>query len=349
MIEQETIGRIRIVKTRVFDDNRMPETGQADGIGLLNDLLALIEILENFLRSAERLFENVVNAGEPLDGFIEHQQRDDEAGETAGRHRADLDLLARVSQERDDGDGSKELDHRRSKRLLRNVAEIAALQIPRGDAEAVRFQFLRAECLHHLMAADGLLQNFVEVGCMILNAPRRAANAASNARRGDQNKGEQRETDQSELPIDADQNAEQANGGERLPQPVGENMRGRDLNFFDVVHDGRHHASGRIRFEELRILPQDAIEDLLPQIGDSGNAHVVNQIIAGVVAQSLHEKDEQDGNRDHHPDVMNRGWQELVKIDRFVNQPNVKTDGLIGNRGSQDLVENRLDEQSRQR
>ena len=85
---------------------------QFRGAGLFDDLLIAIQILEDFLRRAQRLLEDVVNAGEPLDGFVQHQQRDDEAGEFSGRERVILDLDARVGQQYDDGDGGEEFDQR---------------------------------------------------------------------------------------------------------------------------------------------------------------------------------------------------------------------------------------------
>ena len=47
-----------------------------------------VQILEDFLRRAHRLLEDVVDSGEPLDRLVQHQQRDDEAGELAGASSA---------------------------------------------------------------------------------------------------------------------------------------------------------------------------------------------------------------------------------------------------------------------
>ena len=54
---------------------------------LFLDLLIAIQILEHLLRRAQRLLEDVVDAGEPLDRLVQHEQRDDEAREFARRHR----------------------------------------------------------------------------------------------------------------------------------------------------------------------------------------------------------------------------------------------------------------------
>src|SRR5439155_15073624 len=100
---------------------------------------------EYFLRRSQRLLENIVDAGKALDWFVQHQQRDDEAGELAGGHGSGFDLQARVSQQTDDGECAEELDQRRSDGLLRNVAKVAAAQAIGAIAEAVGFDFLGAE------------------------------------------------------------------------------------------------------------------------------------------------------------------------------------------------------------
>ena len=39
----------------------------------------MVQIFEDFLRSAQRLLENVVDADQPLHRLEQHQQRDDES------------------------------------------------------------------------------------------------------------------------------------------------------------------------------------------------------------------------------------------------------------------------------
>ena len=63
----------------------MLELGKLRRAGLVADLLVAIQILKDLLRCAQRLLKNIVDAGEPLDGLVQHQQRDYEAGEFAGR------------------------------------------------------------------------------------------------------------------------------------------------------------------------------------------------------------------------------------------------------------------------
>ncbi len=151
--------------------------------------------------------------------------------------------------------------------------------------EAVGFDILGSERFHHLMAADGLLQDLIELGGVILRAAGGAADAASDAQGGHQDKGQHGEADEGEPPVLLNDDAQQEEHGERLAQPIGQHVRSGHLDFFDIVHDGRHYAAGGVGFEEVRVLPQHAIEHRLAQVGDGGESDVVDEIVAEVVAQ----------------------------------------------------------------
>ena len=90
--------------------------------------------------------------------------------------------------------------------------------------------------------------------------------------------------------IVAEQHEEQEDGGEELAQQVGQDLRGGHLHFVDVVHDGRHQLAGGVRFEELRALLQDLVEDGVAQVGDAGEAGVADQVVAEVIADALEEE-----------------------------------------------------------
>ena len=90
----------------------MLELAQLRGVRLFDNLLVAIQIFEDFLRRAQRLLEDIVNAGQPLHGLIQHQQRDHEAGELAGGQCAALDLDARVAEQADDGEGAEAFNER---------------------------------------------------------------------------------------------------------------------------------------------------------------------------------------------------------------------------------------------
>ncbi len=88
------------------------------------------------------------------------------------------------------------------------------------------------------------------------------------------------------------------------------------MNFFDVVHDGRHDAAGGVRLEELGVLAEDFVEDGLAHVGDGGDSDVVYEIVAAIVGQAFDEEDGEDGDGDHGPDVADGGGHDLAEVER---------------------------------
>ena len=82
--------RAGIAETDFVELNRFLELRQPRRARTLLDLLIAIQIFENFLRRAQRLLEDIVDAGQPFHRLIQHQQRHHEADEFAGAHRAAL-------------------------------------------------------------------------------------------------------------------------------------------------------------------------------------------------------------------------------------------------------------------
>ena len=112
--QAEPVGRVLIVEADVIQhDAACWNLPSFAAFGLLDDLLIAIQIFEDFLRRAQSLLEDIVDAGEALHRLIEHQQGEDEAGELARGQRAALDLDARVAEQGDDGDRAEAFDERR--------------------------------------------------------------------------------------------------------------------------------------------------------------------------------------------------------------------------------------------
>src|SRR6185436_21090898 len=114
-------------------------------------------------RRAQSLLEDVVDAGEALDRFVQQEQGYDKTGEFSGAHAPGLDLRPRVRQQTYDGDSREELDQRRCHCLLRDVAQIAASQAFGAVPETVGLDFLGAEGLHYLVAAQRFLEDLIEL------------------------------------------------------------------------------------------------------------------------------------------------------------------------------------------
>ena len=82
-------------------------------------------------------------------------------------------------------------------------------------------------------------------------------------------------------------------------------MRSRDLNLFDVVHDGRHQWPVEFDSKNCASLADARFSNtLLTKVGDGGNSDVVHEVVAEVVTDALDSEGAQDGEGDHGPDVV---------------------------------------------
>src|SRR6185437_7231741 len=139
-VQNRALGRGRVTEAYVFETDFSLEFGQAQRTQLLDDSLAVIEILKYTQRSSQSLLENVVNTGEALDGLIDHQERDHERRETAGAHAACFHLNASVGEQQNNRHGAEQFDERRCHSLLRDVSKIARPEFAIYQAEAVGFE-----------------------------------------------------------------------------------------------------------------------------------------------------------------------------------------------------------------
>ncbi len=70
--------------------------------------------------------------------------------------------------------------------------------------------------------------------------------------------------------------------------------------------------------KKLRVLPEHAVEDFLPEVGDGRKADVVDEVVAEVIAQALDQERGQNRDRHHGPDIVDAGRQEVLKIDGVI-------------------------------
>ncbi len=72
------------MKRNALKGNLARERRQLLRARLFGDLLDMVEIFEYFVRRAERLLEDIVDAHQPLHRLQQHDQREDEAREIHG-------------------------------------------------------------------------------------------------------------------------------------------------------------------------------------------------------------------------------------------------------------------------
>ena len=85
---EEAGVEVDLAEADAAEDDGLLEAFQRDGGGPLLDSLGPVQVLENALGGAQRLLEDIVDAGEALDRFVQQQQGQDEAGEVLAEPRA---------------------------------------------------------------------------------------------------------------------------------------------------------------------------------------------------------------------------------------------------------------------
>ncbi len=96
----------------------------------------------------------------------------------------------------------------------------------------------------------------------------------------------------------------------------------------------------------MRVLSQHTVEHFLTKVGDGGESDVVHKIIAEVIAQAFDEKDAEDGDSHHSPNVVDGSGNELLQINFVVEKRDgEQEDGRIGRLGFENAIEDGTDEQ----
>ena len=317
-METEPVRRTRVVERDVFENDALAEARQGGRAGRIGDGLGMVQILEDLLRCAQGLLEDVVDAHQALQRLQQHDEREHEAGEIARGEQAGADLDARVGQQRHDGERGAEIDHGRREPLLQNVARVVLEQALRGFMEAAGFVFLGGEGLHHHVAAERFLKDLVELGLAVLRAAAGAPDAAAHPHGGQHHGGQHDQAHQGQPPVVTQQNEEQENGGKELAQQVGQNLGSGHLHLIDIVHDGRHQLAGGMRFKEFGALFEHLVEHRVAQIGDRREAGVADQVVAQIIANAFDEEGGEDGDRDHGPDGAAMQRDQVVQIELVV-------------------------------
>jgi hypothetical protein len=118
-----------------------------------------------------------------------------------------------------------------------------------------------------------------------------------------------------EFPVGLEEDVDAGERGEALAKPVGEHLGDGELDLFDVAHGGGHQRAGGVLLEEFVFFADQFVEGALAEVGDGGEADEVDEEVAEVIRDALGEEDEEDGDGDEGPDVVDRQRDELIEVE----------------------------------
>ena len=129
----------------------------------------------------DRLLEIVVEQCKLAYRVVELEDRDDECKEGSCGENVVIDLLPAQQQKQGNGDRAEDIHQRRTDGGRGHGAQVGAEQALRRFGEAGNLPGLHAEGFHDAVAGDGLVQNVLNVGQLVLASARGVANPVPDA------------------------------------------------------------------------------------------------------------------------------------------------------------------------
>ncbi len=305
----------RIGETDVFKSNGPLEGGQGGSVRLFLHVVLDIEKREDGDRCAHGLLKLVVIEGEPPHRIVKLEQGDDESDEDFGGHAAVLNLIAANPQQQGDGHRADGVHQRRTDRLDPHTAQVGAEQAPGGALETKDFPKLCVERLHDAITGNGLVQDVLDFGELVLaGAGAGSHGPAYPARGGDHHRDKQH---QRPAKPSAERNHQRNCGHkcEELLEEIAQHRADRHLHPVDVIDEGRQYGPGGMAMKEAGRTTHDGFVQVIAHIGHQTEARVVDQVGAGVIANPLDHRRHHQGKRHHNPRIVHPGRNELVQIE----------------------------------
>ena len=131
----------------------------------------LIHELEDVAGGAQGLLKVVVEESELAHRIVELEDGDDEGEEGACIERPFVDLVTTQQEQQRDGNGADDIHERRTDSLSPHRVEIRPEETARRLLEARGLPTLHGEGLHDAIAGDGLVQDVLDLGQLVLTIP----------------------------------------------------------------------------------------------------------------------------------------------------------------------------------
>ena len=293
------------------------ERRQLQCAGLLANIILGVKKIEDRRRSAQRLLEVVVELPELAHRLVQLEHRNDERQEHAFGEHAVLDVLAAHQDENGDGDGAEDVHHGRADGVGAHRPQVRLEQAACSLAETLGLPRLHRERLHDADTGNGLLQNVLDVGDLVLAFAGGGAHPLADAPRRQDDEG----NEDGQHPGKASAEQDDHRGGEQEGEELLQEFRhhGGDgvLHPVNVAYDRRQQRAGGVLLEERHRAPQCCRVEFVPQIGHHAKSGVVGQIGAEVIEPALQHggSDQREGH--HGPHVVKVLRNEPAQLHRL--------------------------------
>src|ERR1035438_6771977 len=229
------------------------------------------------------------------------------------------DAAAAQEQQQRDGDRPERVHEGRTDGGRCYGAQVGAKQSLRGGAESRYFPRLHAEGLDDAVAGDGLVQNVLDIGQLVLAATRSRPNTAADANCRENDEGNKQQEHPSKLPPQKYHQDCGKDEGEELLQELGQDTRHGELHALNVVDDGRDQRPGCVLLEERNRPAQDRVIQVIAQIGNHAETRMVHQVSSGIVENPLEYGGGNQGIRDDGPCVVKMRGNKTLQVNGLVD------------------------------
>src|SRR4051794_20146421 len=131
-------------------------------MGLLRDVILLIQKTKHLLRCAQGLLKTVVEGSEFADRIIEFENGHDEGEKCSVGERTAFDLITSYPQQKRDGNGPDNVHERRTDCLRCHQSQIGLKEFSCRSKETGTLPAFHAKGFYNAIAGDCLMQNVLD-------------------------------------------------------------------------------------------------------------------------------------------------------------------------------------------
>ncbi len=224
---------------------------------------------------------------------------------------------------------AQNIHQRRADRKRRHQPKIRPEQPSRGGAEAFHLPVLHAKCLDDPVPGNGFVQNVLDLGELVLSAPRRAAHLPADFSRRVQNRGNEQQQHPRQLPSQQNHHRRRKHKCKKLLQEFRQHARHRELHLLDIADDRREQRARGVFHEKRRRTPQDGVIQIVPQVRDHAEPRVVHQVGSGVVEDPLQYRGRHQRKGDHRPWILKVRRNQLLEVKKALGARQSGTAGWL--------------------
>ena len=213
------------------------------GVGPLLHLVVYVHEVEDGRRSAQGLLKAVVEEGKLAHRIVELEHPDNKSHEGANREVVGFNLIAPQQQQKRYGDGAEDIHQGRAYGCRRYRSQVGAEEALRRLGKPHALPQFHAESFHNAVAGDGLMQDVLDLGQLILSLAGRTSNSLSDASGRGHDKGYKQQKNPGRPASQAYDHACSGDQDGSLLQKFRQHRRHGKLHLLHVVHGGHRGAS----------------------------------------------------------------------------------------------------------